>query len=133
MRHWSRYYQVCEEDLEEPCTTESPQRDHDYHEQVRLKNHTGTNISPTEMLYGWGKGVLEGSVRPNHADRYPDWTRAQLGLAPVSTYPRCDWCAKKTGNCLVFGRWWMHRRCWMTAQRIAPSTTKLPKFTNWML
>lgn len=123
---------VCEEDLGEPITTRSQRHDHDYHERVRLKNHAEANITPTEMLYGWGKGVMEESRGTVSEARYPDLAKAKRGLAPVSTYPSCDWCAKSTGERLVFGRWWMHRSCWLRAQRGAPSTTKLPTFTNWI-
>lgn len=88
------------------------------------------SISPTEMLYGWGKAVVVRQYQ-NHRFGLHDRRLKVLGLAPVSSYPACDWCAKKSGNMKVCGRWWMHRRCWMQAMRESPVSTGLPKFTNW--
>lgn len=88
-------------------------------------------ISPTEMLYGWGKGVLDWQHRNKPHNR--DATLRANGLAPVSGYPACDWCGRKQGHRQVFGRWWMHRACWLRAEREAPATTNLPAFTNWRI
>lgn len=59
-------------------------------------------------------------------------------LAPMSVFPRCDWClghlVKGSGLVRTFPdlRWAFHEDCRRAAVRDAPSTSRLPPFVQWL-
>ena len=61
----------------------------------------------------------------NYKQRHVD-----LGLAPESIYPRCDWCGSR-GTLIVVGRWAFHEACAEKAKKDAPRTTALKPFTAY--
>lgn len=68
-----------------------------------------------------------------------DVRMARLALAPISQFPKCDWCEGPNiiphadrGPVVPYGRWVFHRACYPNALRQAPSTTRLAQFTGWL-